>query len=278
MWRVKEFYEPEDFKEDTQKAENTNSSEQNEAHDTECPQRSGSLPTGEGGGRGSFPITSWAEDDRPREKLARIGAENLSDAELIAILIGKGSTKESAVDLMKRILKDCDNNLGILGRKSISELTAYNGIGEAKAISILAACELGKRREHEDKLERLDLSQPEAIYQHLLPKMRDLDVEEAYIVLMNNNYKHIKTIRLSHGGITETAVDVRVIIKEAVLCNATIVALAHNHPSGNIHPSGYDDQITRQVKSACDAMRLHFADHIIVTDGAYYSYHESGKL
>ena len=278
MWRVKEFYEPEDFKEETSKAENTKNNEQNTAQNTECTSPSGSLPTGEGGGRGSFPITSWAEDDRPREKLARIGAENLSDAELIAILIGSGNTKESAVDLMKRILKDCDNNLGILGRKSISELTAYNGIGEAKAISILAACELGKRREHEDKLERLDLSQPDAIYQHLLPKMRDLDVEEAYIVLMNNNYKHIKTIRLSHGGITETAVDVRVIIKEAVLCNATIVALAHNHPSGNIHPSGYDDQITRQVKSACDAMRLHFADHIIVTDGAYYSYHESGKL
>ena len=278
MWRVKEFYEPEDFKEETSKAENTKNNEQNEAHNTECPSPSGSLHTGEGGGRGSFPITSWAEDDRPREKLARIGAENLSDAELIAILIGSGNTKESAVDLMKRILKDCDNNLGILGRKSISELTAYNGIGEAKAISILAACELGKRREHEDKLERLDLSQPDAIYQHLLPKMRDLDVEEAYIVLMNNNYKHIKTVRLSHGGITETAVDVRVIIKEAVLCNATIVALAHNHPSGNIHPSGHDDQITRQVKSACDAMRLHFADHIIVTDGAYYSYHESGKL
>ncbi len=278
MWRVKEFYEPEDFPKEEQKAENTKNNEPNEAHNTECPSPSGSLPTGEGGGRGSFPITSWAEDDRPREKLARIGAENLSDAELIAILIGSGNTKESAVDLMKRILKDCDNNLGILGRKSISELTAYNGIGEAKAISILAACELGKRREHEDKLERLDLSQPDAIYQHLLPKMRDLDVEEAYIVLMNNNYKHIKTVRLSHGGITETAVDVRVIIKEAVLCNATIVALAHNHPSGNIHPSGYDDQITRQVKSACDAMRLHFADHIIVTDGAYYSYHESGKL
>ena len=278
MWRVKEFYEPEDFKEETSKAENTKNNEQNTAQNTECTSPSGSLPTGEGRGRGSFPITSWAEDDRPREKLARIGAENLSDAELIAILIGSGNTKESAVDLMKRILKDCDNNLGILGRKSISELTAYNGIGEAKAISILAACELGKRREHEDKLERLDLSQPDAIYQHLLPKMRDLDVEEAYIVLMNNNYKHIKTVRLSHGGITETAVDVRVIIKEAVLCNATIVALAHNHPSGNIHPSGHDDQITRQVKSACDAMRLHFADHIIVTDGAYYSYHESGKL
>ena len=287
MWRVKEFYEPEDFKNETSKAENTNS-EQNktqnieEDHSTDDRSPSGSLPTGEGGGRGrtstSFPITSWAEDDRPREKLTRIGAENLSNAELLAILIGSGNTNESAVDLMKRILKDCDNNLGTLGRKSISELSQYNGIGEAKAISILAACELGKRREHEDKLERLDLSTPDNIYAHLLPKIRDLDVEEAYVVLMNNNYKHIKTVRLSHGGITETAVDVRLIIKEAVLCNATVVAIAHNHPSGNIQPSGYDDQITQQVKRACDAMRLHFLDHIIVTDGAYFSYRESGKL
>ena len=273
MWRVKEFYEPEDFKAETSKAENT---ENNDI--TEIPSPSGSLSTGEGGGRGQFPITSWAEDDRPREKLARIGAENLSNAELLAILIGSGNTKESAVDLMKRILKDCDNNLGVLGRKSIAELTEYNGIGEAKAISILAACELGKRREHEEVRQRIDLGSPDGIYKHLLPKIRDLDVEEAYIVLMNNNYKHIKTVRLSHGGITETAVDVRLIIKEAVLCNATVIALAHNHPSGNIQPSGNDDQITRQVKRACDAMRLHFLDHIIVTDGSYYSYRESGKL
>ena len=275
MWRVKEFYEPEDFPKEEQKAENI------ENTSTECPQRSGSLPTGEGGGRGSaasFPITSWSEEDRPREKLSRIGAENLSNAELLAILIGSGNTKESAVDLMKRILKDCDNNLGILGRKSIAELTEYNGIGEAKAISILAACELGKRREHEEARQRIDLGSPDGIYKHLLPKIRDLDVEEAYIVLMNNNFKHIKTVRLSHGGITETAVDVRLIIKEAVLCNATVVALAHNHPSGNIQPSGNDDQITRQVQRACDAMRLHFLDHVIVTDGAYFSYHESGKL
>ena len=278
MWRVKEFYEPEDFQEETSKAENIENKEQNEAHNTECPSPSDSLSTGEGGGRGQFPITSWAEDDRPREKLARIGADNLSNAELLAILIGSGNTKESAVDLMKRILKDCDNNLGVLGRKSIAELTEYNGIGEAKAISILAACELGKRREHEEVRQRIDLGSPDGIYKHLLPKIRDLDVEEAYIVLMNNNYKHIKTVRLSHGGITETAVDVRLIIKEAVLCNATVIALAHNHPSGNIQPSGNDDQITRQVKRACDAMRLHFLDHIIVTDGHYYSYRESGKL
>ena len=267
MLRVKEFYEPDDFQEENPKAENTNSSEQDKAHDTESQSRSGSMP-----------ITSWSEDDRPREKLTRIGAENLSNAELLAILIGSGNTNESAVDLMKRILKDCDNNLGQLGRKSISELTEYNGIGEAKAISILAACELGKRREHEDKIQRLDLSTPSDLYNHLLPKVRDLDVEEAYIVLMNNNFKHIKTVRLSHGGITETAVDVRLIIKEAVLCNATVVALAHNHPSGNIQPSGNDDHITQQVKRACDAMRLHFLDHLIVTDGAYYSYHESGKM
>lgn len=293
MWRVKEFYEPEDFRESTSKAVNKENIENQAEHGNNAHGHQGEqAPTEDKAVHdlqnntqnvcpprfGSLPINTWAEDDRPREKLARIGADNLSNAELLAILIGSGNTSESAVDLMKHILRDCDNNLGILGRKSIAELTAYNGIGEAKAITILAACELGKRREHEEKLQRLDLSTPDDIYAHLLPKVRDLDVEEAYIVLMNNNFKHIKTVRLSHGGITETAVDVRLIIKEAVLCNATVVALAHNHPSGNTHPSGNDDRLTKQVKQACDTMRLHFLDHIIVTDGDYYSYRENGKV
>lgn len=223
-------------------------------------------------------ISQWAEDDKPREKLMTLGADSLSNAELLAILIGSGSRKESAVDLMKRLLGDCENNLNAVGRKSISELMRYHGIGEAKAITILAACELGKRREHEEHLKRKDLGSPDAIYHHLLPRVRDLDVEEAYIVLMNQNFKHLKTHCLSHGGITETAVDVRVIIREALQVNATIVALAHNHPSGNLKPSKQDDQLTRQVQEACKVMRLHFLDHIIVTDGGYYSYRDEGRL
>jgi DNA repair protein RadC len=223
-------------------------------------------------------INQWAEEDRPREKLARLGAQALSDAELLAILIGSGSTKESAVDLMRRVLGDCNNNLNTLGKKGIHELMQYNGVGEAKAITILAACELGKRRQLEKAEERKKLDSATAIYEHMHPIMQDLDVEEAWILLMNQNFKLIKKQRISHGGISETAVDVRVIVKEAILCNATIVALAHNHPSNNLHPSRFDDQLTEQVRKACELMRLHFADHVIITDGSYYSYREEGRL
>ena len=223
-------------------------------------------------------INQWAEEDRPREKLARLGAQALSDAELLAILIGSGSTKESAVDLMRRVLGDCNNNLNTLGKKSIHELMLYNGVGEAKAITILAACELGKRRQLEKAEERKKLDSATAIYEHMHPIMQDLDVEEAWILLMNQNFKLIKKQRISHGGISETAVDVRVIVKEAILCNATIVALTHNHPSNNLHPSRFGDQLTEQVRKACELMRLHFADHVIITDGSYYSYREEGRL
>lgn len=223
-------------------------------------------------------INQWAEEDRPREKLMRLGAEGLSNAELLAILIGSGSTTESAVDLMKRLLNECGNNLNTLGKKSISDLMEYKGIGEAKAITILAACELGKRRQHEKAQERERMDNSMAIYNYMLPKMQDLDIEEAWVLLMNQNYKLIKAERLSRGGITETAVDVRMIIKQAVLCNATIVAITHNHPSGSTRPSKDDDRLTERVKKACDVMRLFFADHVIVTDGNYYSYRDQGKL
>ena len=223
-------------------------------------------------------ISQWAKEDRPREKLMTLGAETLSNAELLAILIGSGSTKESAVELMKRVLNDCNNNLNTLGKMGIRELCTYNGIGEAKAISILAACELGKRRSQEKAEERQRLDSPMLIYNYMHPRMQDLDTEEAWILLMNQNYKLLKAERLSHGGITETAVDVRIIIKEALLHNATILALCHNHPSGNIKPSVDDDHLTIRVKKACDIMRIHFLDHIIVTDGCYYSYKENGRL
>lgn len=223
-------------------------------------------------------INHWAEEDRPREKLERLGPQALSNAELLAILIGSGSPKESAVDLMKRVLADCGNNLNTLGKKSVRELTEYNGMGPAKAITILAACELGKRRQLEKAEERADLSSATAIYNHMHPLMQDLDVEEAWILLMNRNFKLIKKMRISHGGLSETAVDIRIIIKEALLANATIVALCHNHPSNNTHPSTDDDNLTKRLKEACKTMRLHLADHVIVTDGRYYSYLEEGRL
>ena len=223
-------------------------------------------------------INQWAEEDRPREKMMRLGAEALSNAELLAILIGSGSTKESAVDLMKRILNDCHNNLNTLGKNSVSDLCQYNGIGEAKAISILAACELGKRRQTETPEERPDCGTATRIYNHMRPTMQDLDVEEFWILLMNQNYKLIKKMRVSHGGITEVAVDIRIILKEAILANATILAVCHNHPSGNLRPSKEDDALTESLQKACRVMRIHFLDHVIITDGAYYSYHEEGRL
>lgn len=223
-------------------------------------------------------INEWAEEDRPREKLRDKGAQALSNAELLAILVGSGSPGVSAVELMQKILVDCNNNLNTLGKMTIRQLMAYKGVGAAKAITILAACELGKRRQLEKAKERTDLSSAPAIYEYMHPLMQDLDVEEAWVLLMNQNYKLIKAERISHGGISETAVDVRIIMREAILNNATILALCHNHPSNNVRPSSDDDRLTQRVKGACELMRVFFLDHVIVTDGCYYSYHEHGRL
>lgn len=225
-------------------------------------------------------INQWAEADRPRERMLALGAASLSNAELLAILIGSGSTEESAVDLMKRVLADCNNNLNTLGKMTVHDLTQgrYKGLGPAKAVTILAACELGKRRQAERAEERSRLNSATAIYEYMLPKMQDLAEEEAWVLLMNQNCKLIKAERLSHGGITETAVDVRLIVKNALLLNATTLVLCHNHPSGNAHPSRDDDQLTQRVKEACGFMRLHLLDHLIIADGSYYSYSEEGRL
>ena len=223
-------------------------------------------------------ITQWAEEDRPREKMERQGAQALSDAELLAILVGSGSPEEDAVSLMKRILNECNNNLNTLGKKSINDLCQFKGIGPAKAITIMAACELGKRRQLETAEERPDLGTATRIYNHMHPVMQDLDVEEFWVLLMNQNYRLIKKVRIAHGGISEVSVDIRIIMREAVLANATIMAVCHNHPSGSICPSKQDDALTESVCKACQLMRIHFADHVIVADGIYYSYREEGRL
>lgn len=223
-------------------------------------------------------INQWAEEDRPREKMERLGAEALSDAELLAILVGSGSPQEDAVSLMKRILNDCNNNLNTLGKLTIRDLCLYNGVGPAKAITILAACELGKRRQMDKPEERPDLGTATKIYNHMHPVLQDCDVEEFWLLLMNQNKRLIKKLRISHGGITETAVDIRIIMREAVLANATIIAVCHNHPSGNLRPSQYDNDLTSQLQRACQLMRIHFMDHVILTDGSYFSYQETGRL
>ncbi len=223
-------------------------------------------------------INQWAEEDRPREKLMRLGADALSNAELMAILIGSGNTKENAVDLMKKVLNDCNNNLNTLGKMSIQDLCRYNGIGDAKAITILAACELGKRRQMESPEERPDLGTATRIYNHMHPVLQDKDVEEFWLLLMNQNHRLIKKMCIAHGGISEVSVDIRIIMREAVLANATILAVCHNHPSGNLLPSSMDNDLTDSIKRACNLMRIHFLDHVVITDGAYFSYHESGRL
>ena len=223
-------------------------------------------------------IKDWDEADMPREKLERLGAEALSNAELLAILIGSGSSKESAVDLMKRVMSDCNNNLNTLGKLTITDLMKYNGVGPAKAITILSACELGKRRQAEKPEERVKLDSALAIYKEMHPVMQDLDVEEGWVLLMNQNFKLIKKMCISRGGLTETAIDVRVIIKQAIMSNAIVIALCHNHPSGGLRPSGADDSLTNKVKDACNLMRLFFLDHVIITDGGYYSYSEEGRI
>lgn len=223
-------------------------------------------------------INQWAEEDRPREKMERLGAQALSDAELLAILIGSGSSKEDAVSLMKRILNDCNNNLNTLGKKSIHDLCQYNGVGPAKAITIMAACELGKRRQEEKAEERPDIGTATLIYNHMHPTLQDKDVEEFWILLMNQNHRLIKKMCIAHGGISEVSVDIRIIIREAVLVNATILAVCHNHPSGSLKPSQMDNDLTYSIQNACRLMRIRFLDHVIVTDGAYYSYHEEGLV
>ena len=223
-------------------------------------------------------IANWSADDQPREKLRDKGAAALSNAELIAILIGSGYPGVTAVELMQQILNDCHNNLNTLGKMSIRDLMRYKGVGEAKAITILAACELGKRRQMESPEERPDLGSATLIYNHMHPLLQDLDVEEFWVLLMNQNCRLIKKLNIAHGGISEVSVDIRIIMHEALIAKATVIAVCHNHPSGNLRPSRQDDTLTQSIRKAAEVMRIHFLDHVIITDGNYYSYHEQGLL
>lgn len=226
----------------------------------------------------SISINNWAEADRPREKLERLGASALSDAELLAILIGSGTANESAVDLMKHVLKDCHNNLNSLGKLSIHQLEEYKGIGPAKAITILAACELGKRRQRSKVEEVPLLNSAEAIYNYMYTTIQDLEIEEGWILMMKQNFRLIEVKRISIGGLTMAPIDIRLMMKEVLMKNTTILAFCHNHPSGNTSPSHEDDLLTTRIRKACELLSIHFADHVVLTDGKYYSYREEGRL
>lgn len=223
-------------------------------------------------------INRWAEEDRPREKMMLHGASALSNAELLAILIGSGNTEESAVELMRKILADYHNNLNELGKASIDELCRYKGIGLAKAITVLAASELGKRRKEERVEERPAIFSSKDVYECLYPIMCDLPTEECWVLLLNQASKLIDKVRISSGGLSATAVDVRCILREALLKRASAFALCHNHPSGNVRPSKEDDRLTEQVERAAQCMDIRFVDHVILTDGKFYSYADEGRI
>ena len=223
-------------------------------------------------------INQWAEEDRPREKMMLHGVSALSNAELLAILIGSGNTEDSAVELMRKVLAAYHNNLSELGKASIEELCRFKGIGPAKAITILAASELGKRRKEEGVEERKSVLSSKDVYECFYPLMCDLPTEECWVLLLNQASKIIDKVKISAGGLSATAVDVRCILREALLKRAAAIALCHNHPSGNIRPSREDDILTRQVGQATECMNIRFIDHVILTDGAFYSYADEGRI
>lgn len=218
-----------------------------------------------------FSIKFWAEDDKPREKLMLKGKTVLSDAELIAILIGSGNRNESAVDLSKRILASVEN-LNALGKLSLQQLTAFKGIGEAKAISIIAAMELGRRRRSEETVELTKITSAKMVFQIMQPIIGELHHEEFWVLYLNNSNKVIYKWQLSKGGINGTVVDIRLVFKTALEQNATGVILSHNHPSGVLLPSEQDKKITKNLKLAGEHLDIKILDHIIVTENGYYSF------
>lgn len=222
------------------------------------------------------PINQWAEDDRPREKFLLKGKSSLSDSELLAILIGSGSRKESAVQLCQRILASTNNNLNQLGKISVNQLTNFKGIGEAKAISIAAALELGRRRRAEETMELKKITSSKMIFEIMQPIIGELPHEEFWVLYLNNSNKVIHKAQLSKGGITGTVVDVRLIFKTAFEFNATSIILTHNHPSGKLVASDADIQITKKIKEASKYLEIVVLDHLIITENGYYSFNDSG--
>lgn len=228
--------------------------------------------------RNKLTIKTWAEDDRPREKLIKKGKSALSSAELIAILIGSGSREESAVDLAKRILAHAGNDLNKLAKMSVKDLSRFKGMGEAKAVSIIAALEVGARRQSAEALTSDQITHSAALYEILKPMMMDLPHEEFRVIYLNRANKILANERISTGGITGTVADVKIIFKKALELLASSIILAHNHPSGNLTPSAADIQLTRKMRETGKIMEIDVLDHIIVTESGYYSFADNGTL
>ena len=223
-------------------------------------------------------IKSWALDDRPREKLISKGKNALSDAELMAILIGSGSRDESAVDLSKRILNSVNRNINELAKLSIENLIQFKGIGEAKAIAIITALELGKRRQLETALEQPKITSSKAVFNVMQPIIGDLPHEEFWVLFLNNSNKVLAKHQVSKGGLTATVVDVRLLFKRALELASVAMIICHNHPSGKLTPSEADKQLTQKIKNAGLTLDIKLLDHLIITEKDYFSFADEGQL
>ena len=223
-------------------------------------------------------IKAWAEEDRPREKLLSKGRSALSDAELIAILIGSGNRNETAVELSKKILKSIDNDLNKLGKLSVKELMQFNGIGEAKAISIVAALELGRRRKNTDNQLKKTIKSSKDVFEEVIGVMSDLPHEEFWVLFLDRRNAVIKKSNISKGGVSGTVADAKIIFKEAIQLLASAVILCHNHPSGNLKPSDADIQLTKKMKEIGYLVDVPVLDHLIITDKSYFSFGDEGLI
>lgn len=217
-------------------------------------------------------IKMWPADERPREKALRHGISTLTKSELLAILVGSGSPNESAVELMKRVLASCGNSIAELSKLSVDDLRCFKGIGEAKALTVMAACELWKRRAGEELSGPVCIKSSKDLYEYFHPILCDSPIERCYVLFMNNSNRVLEHMLVSSGGLTSTAVDIRVVLREALVKRATALALCHNHPSGNVRPSRDDDSLTKNLQEACKVMNIRLLDHIVIADGVYYSY------
>lgn len=223
-------------------------------------------------------IKNWSEDDRPREKLLLKGKGSLSDAELIAILIASGSKNESAVDLSKRILKSVENNLIELSKLTVTELKKFKGIGEAKAITIVAALELGSRRRGSEVMDRKTIMSSRDAFELFQMHIGDSNYEYFFVIMLNQANKIIRTVNISEGGMTGTVVDPKKVFKLAIENNATSIILGHNHPSGSVSPSEQDKKLTSKMKEAGKFLEIAVLDHVIIGTEKYYSFADSGEM
>lgn len=228
--------------------------------------------------KNNLTIKSWAEEDRPREKLLAKGKQSLSDAELLAILLGSGSRDETAVGLAQRILKSVDNDLNELGRRSIAELTKFKGMGEAKSISVVAAMELGRRRQLTDVKERPQIRSSRDAWQVIAPILMDLPHEEFWILLLNRANKVMSREQISLGGVAGTVVDAKIVFRKAIEGMASSIILVHNHPSGNLQPSQQDIDLTRKLKKAGETLDIAVLDHLIIAENSYFSFADENLL